>query len=56
MRLIPDSTIANLREVAAELLDARTDAEAREAVRAFLCACQNGGVSVDDQGELVVRG
>ncbi len=49
---LSDSLTANLREVARELLDARSDAEKAEAVRAFLTACRNYRIAVDDLGEL----
>ncbi len=49
---IHDTLTANLRDVARELLDARDDRETTEAMRAFLAACRNFGVAVDDAGEL----
>lgn len=48
--MIADSVVAHLREIARELLDARTDAETEEAVRAFRTVCNGEGIAVDAAG------
>lgn len=52
MIMISDSAVQELREVAQELLDARSDNESVEAIRAFLTICHTHNIGVDETGEL----